>query len=199
MAVDINRVPNTSWLVTLVADPTLAPGAAYPPGTVGFFGGTYYEKWGTGDTEWSEMGMGSSVLDRFTVVGADVETARVVKCSADRTAAKAQADTAANAAVIGVSTTASTLPGINTVFAVRYGNAWVKCDRSGAHPAPVVGNIIYLSTDTAGLGQADVPAVAATDQRLRLGRCVGVDGVDPDLALVNLSIEMFPVTADGTA
>lgn len=58
MTTSIGNIPGTTLNLTggyvvLTADPTVGPGAAYQPGTIGVFGGVYYWKWGTGATDWA--------------------------------------------------------------------------------------------------------------------------------------------------
>lgn len=134
-----------------------------------------------------------------------IEKYRVVRPDTNSFAvSKAQADTANNCRAIGVTIVDATDPSgvaagtLQPLIAVD-GPVWVQFDRSGAHPAPTVNAMAYVSVDTAGLAQADAPAAAATNQKLRLGRIAGLHTRDADVACVILEPDNFPVLADGAA
>lgn len=99
----------------------------------------------------------------------------------------AQADSSANASgYLGVCLT-SPANGANGL--VAYGPCWA------AFPsAPTVGALAYLSTATAGQAQSGAPAVAGTNQKLRLGVVSKVSGSN---GFVVGSADLLPVTADG--
>ncbi len=101
----------------------------------------------------------------------------------------AQANTAANASVIGFALT----PNTNTTagFMTFGPYAWANFDG-----APTAGAIAYLSTGTARNLTTTVPAVAGTNQKLRVGRVIKVSGTR---GMVRCSTENLAVLADGAA
>ncbi len=101
----------------------------------------------------------------------------------------AQADTAAHASgYLGICLTA---PANGANGLVAFGPSWA------AFPsAPTVGALAYLSTATAGQAQSGAPAVAGTNQKLRLGVVSKVSGSN---GLIIGSSDLLPVTADGNA
>lgn len=136
------------------------------------------------------------LTDYTNGTGGAVAAYRLVRAStaAAKTALLAQADSAANAtAVLGATINA---PGTGLGFLVtRTKECWVEFDRSGAHPAPALGDQAYVSVDTAGLAQADVPATAATNQRLEVGHVVAIHPGDSDVGLLSMNVAPAPVLA----
>lgn len=135
-----------------------------------------------------------------------LEKYQVVKSAGEFTIAKAQANTAANAlAVVGVTVNDSvsggptSIPnGNNQPLVLASGEEWVIFDRSGAHPAPTPGtSIAYLAVDNPGLAQADVPAVAATNQKMRLGVVTGTHPTVTNCFAVLWRPDPYPTLADG--
>lgn len=101
----------------------------------------------------------------------------------------AQADTLANAQFLGVCL--NDVGNLGTLLMSKDGIA--VCYFDGV---PTSGAIAYLSPGTARALTTTVPAVAATNQKLRVGRVIGV--VVGNLAKVALSPEILAVTADGS-
>lgn len=103
----------------------------------------------------------------------------------------AQANTAANAASFYGITEAVVQNGAAGLVAAPCGLRICQFDG-----APVVGAIVYLSPGTAGLATTTVPALAVTNQKLRLGVCVG-NSFPGQIGLVRWNPENIPVLADG--
>jgi len=102
----------------------------------------------------------------------------------------ARADTAANAAnVLGI--TENTASAGALVYILNGDYVWVNFDA-----APTVPAIAYLSTATAGRATTTIPAVAGTNQKLRLGHVMSAVGT---LGLVAWKPEVLAVLADGAA
>jgi hypothetical protein len=103
----------------------------------------------------------------------------------------AQADTAAHAAgFMGISE-AITQNGAAGLVGMPDGAR--ICHFDGA---PVVGGIVYLSPGAAGAATTTVPALSLTNQKLRLGVCIG-NSFPGNLGLVRWNPENIPVLADG--
>lgn len=142
------------------------------------------------------QGTGLSICGPTTLAAnnavADVGQYKTVRATASGLVQAAQADTAANAAgVVGVSQSPFTAAGPQNSMLVNGGATWVQFDA-----APAAGAVAYLSTATPGNAQATAPAMAATNQKLRLGRVLRVSGT---LGLVMWHPESLPVLADGLA
>ncbi|MBT8452964.1 MAG: hypothetical protein KJO40_13430 [Deltaproteobacteria bacterium] len=121
---------------------------------------------------------------------ANIGQYKIVRATGAGVVRVAQANTAANAAgIVGVGQSAFTT--VQEAMAVQAGGTWVQFD-----VAPTVGGIAYLSTGTAGNAQHTVPALAATNQKLRLGRILDVSGT---LGFVAFTPEIHPILADGAA
>lgn len=118
---------------------------------------------------------------------------QIVRATASGVVRLAQANTAANAAgLVGVTQSSNTTGGTtNKSMAVNAGGTWIQFDA-----APTAGAIAYLSTATAGNAQVAIPAVAGTNQKLRLGRVLSVSGT---LGYVAYTPEILAVLADGAA
>lgn len=126
-----------------------------------------------------------AALTHFRVVRVDPATGQIVH---------AQADTAAHAtAVVGVMASKTTAAAQAASF-VSTGFKVVEFDAD-----PTAGDIAYLDAATAGLAVNAPPAVAGTNQKLRLGRVVHPFGGGTHLAIVELAIETFPVVSNGAA
>lgn len=123
---------------------------------------------------------------------ADIGQYKVVRATGSGTVRAAQADTFANASgVVGVTQSPATAAGPQSAMLTNGGATWIQFDA-----APTVGNIAYLSTATPGNAQDTVPAVAGTNQSLKLGRVLRVSGT---LGLVMWTPDSVPVFADGGA
>lgn len=109
--------------------------------------------------------------------------------------ALAQANTSANATgVLGALFNAPLTTAYGIV--VQAGEeTFIEFDRSGAHPAPTIGQLAYLAVDTAGLAQADVPATAATNQLFVLGVITALHPTNTDIAAVQLAPSARPALA----
>jgi hypothetical protein len=105
----------------------------------------------------------------------------------------AQADTAAHAASFFGITEAVVQNGAAGLVAAPAGLRICQFDG-----APVVGGIVYLSPTTAGLATTTIPALSVTNQKLRLGVCVG-NSFPGSIGLVRWNPENIPVLADGLA
>jgi hypothetical protein len=99
----------------------------------------------------------------------------------------AQGDTAANAIYAGVMVTAPASGALG--YMVTDGAPYTLFDG-----APTLGNIAYLSPGTARKATTTVPAVAATNQKLRLGRVLTASG---STGRMLLQPEIIAVAADG--
>jgi hypothetical protein len=135
----------------------------------------------------------------YSAGATDVLAYRICKVSGQRTVDHAQADSAANATgVVCVAQNgtalASSLAGI---VGIGSGQTFIEFDTSGGKAAPAVGDMAYLSPDTAGMAQTVTPAVAGTNQKLRLGRVVAIDTSRPAVAVVDFRPELLPSAADG--
>lgn len=104
--------------------------------------------------------------------------------------ASAQGDALANAEFLGVAL--NTVDNNGTLLMSKDGFA--VCNFDGP-PTPRA--IAYLSPGTARSLTTTIPIAAATNQKLRVGRVIGV--VSGTLAKVSLSPEILAVTADGLA
>lgn len=102
-----------------------------------------------------------------------------------------QADTAANCPVVGVMVT-SPASGAGGYMAPPGGTPVVNFDG-----APTVGAIAYVSPGTARAATTTVPAMAATNQKLRIGR--PIQQVSGTLFRTAFAPEWLPVLADGLA
>jgi len=101
----------------------------------------------------------------------------------------AQADTPAHATgVVGI------LLSDPNRFAIIGGSSGY-CALQFQGTAPTLGDVVYLCTSVKGMAQVDVPAMSATNQKLRLGIVVGGGG--GGRAIVRMNPELIPVTADG--
>ena len=103
---------------------------------------------------------------------------------------RAKADTAAHAT--GPLWVAVTSPANNAAgyfVAMNAPQKWVLHDG-----APTLDGLSYVSVGTAGDATTTVPALAATNQKRRLGHVAKVSG---SLGLVSGSTELLAVTADG--
>lgn len=103
----------------------------------------------------------------------------------------AQADTAAHAASFYGISEAIVQNGAAGLVAAPEGNRICQFDG-----APVVGAIVYLSPTTAGLATTTVPALSVTNQKLRLGVCIG-NSFPGALGLVRWSPDNLATLADG--
>lgn len=125
---------------------------------------------------------------------------RAVRVSATNIAL-AQANSAANATgVLGITntealSTADSPPNQGCLVSPNGSEGYILFDRTGAHPAPTLGTTAYLSVDTAGLAQADVPATAATNQRFVLGKITKIHPTNTDIACVQVGMSPETVLA----
>jgi len=106
----------------------------------------------------------------------------------------ARADTVANAlgnlmvAMSHASTTA-----LGYIVAVGSGYVWVISD-----DVPVIGDMMYLSTATAGNAQKTIPVVSGTNQKRRLGQAIRVDTTTgSNMVLLRWAPEILSADADG--
>jgi len=114
----------------------------------------------------------------------------IVRVTATNLVQRALADTAANAAgVVGVCQ--GVCGTTEQQMFVTGGSTWVQFDG-----VPVAGAIAYLSVGTLGNATTTIPPLAATNQKLRLGRVMRVLGT---LGLINWNPEALSVLADGAA
>lgn len=121
---------------------------------------------------------------------------RVVRATTVRQEiALARANTSANATGILGTLFNTTLNGAYGLIAQPGEESFIEFDRSGAHPAPTIGQLAYLSIDTAGLAQADVPATAATNQLFILGVITALHPTNSNIAAVQLSFSPRPQLA----
>lgn len=122
---------------------------------------------------------------------ANIGQYKIVKITGTNLVQVAQASSAALASnVVGVSQGSFSVAAQGAMHATG-GSTWVQFDA-----APTAGNIAYLSTATAGNAQHTIPALAGTNQKLRLGRIMRVLGT---LGLVAWHPENLSVLADGLA
>lgn len=122
---------------------------------------------------------------------ANIVQYNVVRPTGSGVVRAAIASAAATAIAVGVCQQAFTAAGPQKADVVTAGGTWIQFDA-----APTAGNIAYLSTATAGQAQDTVPAVAGTNQKLRLGRIIKVSGT---LGFVDFHPETLAVLADGLA
>jgi len=104
-----------------------------------------------------------------------------------------QADTAAHCAGFFGISEAVTQNGAAGLVAAPEGLR--VCQFDGA---PVVGGIVYVSPGTAGLATTTIPALSGTNQKMRLGVCVG-NSFPGSIGLVRWNPENISVLADGLA
>jgi hypothetical protein len=126
----------------------------------------------------------------YNAQGVTVNAGSIVRLSTTDSFVLAQANTEANSTnVLGVliNTTANGAPGYVALFGSI---AAVLFDVA----APTVGKV-YLSAASAGVATTTVPAVAATNQKLRMGHCLRSLG--SNYGLVYLRPEFMPVLSDG--
>lgn len=128
--------------------------------------------------------------------GSTIPKFRIVRTTATfQEMAPALADTDGHArGTLGV-TVDGTLTGAYGLVVPIGEENFVEFDRSGGLPAPAVGGTAYLSTATAGLAQASVPASAATNQKLIIGTITAIHPTNTDMAAVALNISPEPVLA----
>lgn len=122
--------------------------------------------------------------------GVSITAGSIVRLSSTDSFTIAQADTEANSTnVLGVllHTTANGSPGYVALFGSL---AAVLFDVA----APSVGKV-YLSAASAGVATTTPPAVAATNQKLRIGHCLRSFG--SNYGLVYLRPEFMPILSDG--
>lgn len=142
------------------------------------------------------QGSAGSITGSTTVVTnngvAVIGQYKICRATATGVVQTAQANTAANATgVVGVSQSPATAAPAQLTMLVNGGGSWVQFDA-----APAVGAIAYLSTATTGNAQTAIPAVVATNQKLRLGIVLRVSGT---LGFVMWHQEVLPVLANGAA
>lgn len=133
----------------------------------------------------------SSSVAVLNASGAAVATGDVLRGNGTgNQATTAQADSLANAQFLGVVLNAVGIGG--TLLMSKDGFAVANFDG-----APTPGAIAYLSPGTARALTTTIPVATATNQKLRVGRVIGV--VSGTLAKVALSPENLAVLADGLA
>lgn len=122
------------------------------------------------------------------------DVVRVASGAAASRITSAQADTATNASgVVGVVVTEAAV-GAHTYIAVD-GRPLVGFDG-----VPTIGAIAYLSTGTIRRATTTVPAVAGTNQKLRLGRVMSTSAaLAGNAGLITWHPENLAVAADGAA
>lgn len=149
------------------------------------------------------IGTVEGVGDALNGDGATAAPYRVVRASTPSSgvdaAQLAQADTVAHCTgILGCTINNVAASGIGAMYLyANKGLMAVKFDRTGAHPAPTALGLAYVSTDTAGLAQADSPPAGGGRQKMRLGVIRRIHPVDTDTAFIDLRPDPVPVAADG--
>lgn len=117
---------------------------------------------------------------------------QIVRITGDDLMTPAEADTPSNAdSVWGVLQAAALDAPAGDSAVIVDGHALVKFDAD-----PTAGAIAYLSEANPGNARDTTPPVAATNQKLRLGRVVKAFPGEA-LGIVSLNLDPLPVTADG--
>lgn len=140
------------------------------------------------------IGTGLSVTGQSSIIinssGATLAVGDVLRSNGTSgQATSAQADAAANASVIGFALTPNASAADGYMTTGPY--AWANFDG-----APTAGAIAYLSPGTARNLTTTIPALAGTNQKLRVGRVVRVSGTR---GYIYVSQENLSVLADGLA
>ncbi len=129
------------------------------------------------------------------VSGGTVAAFKVIRVLADNTFTTAQADTSAHATnVIGITQNSSTDGGSAPLAMVITQGPTVVTDDAAS---PAVPSMCYLSEATAGNTKAAPPAVAGTNQKLRLGYNLHAFGGNRIKMVLNT--EKLPILSDGVS
>jgi len=145
------------------------------------------------------QGASAALVDAGTIIGTTVLVSndgnlaigkfKIVRPTASGAVRAAIATAVTTALTVGVTQGAPST--IQNTMLVNGGGTWIQFDA-----APTAGDIAYLSTTTAGNAQNTIPVVAATNQKLRIGRVLRVSGT---LGYVNFNPEILSVLANGAA
>ena len=145
------------------------------------------------------QGASAALVDAGTIIGttvlvsnngvAGIAKYKIVRPTASGVVQASIATAVATALTCGVTQGAPST--VQNTMLVNGGGTWIQFD-----VAPTAGDIAYLSEVTAGNAKSAPPPVAATNQKLRIGRVLRVSGT---LGYVNFNPEILSVLADGAA